>query len=156
MSREIKFKAWNGEYFLPLEDDGDYYFRDDGNGLELWNKRGRCKNVTLLQFTGLLDCKGNEIYEGDIVKFHYFYGSGGLEGFVEAEHELTGIVKWGNFGWGLEAIKGQHWQGYTGYVAGEGSSNFLDLMAMNESSVHEESFEILGNLYQHPELLTNK
>ncbi len=69
-------------------------------------------------------------------------------GFIEAEHELTGVVKWGAYGWGLDAIKGEHWKGYTGYDDGGGNSNFIDLMAMNESSIHEESFEVISNIHQ--------
>lgn len=71
-NREIKFRAWDksGEYFKPLEDDDDYHFRDYGDGLHLWDKWGECKNVILLQYTGLKDKNGKEIYEGDIVKCH--------------------------------------------------------------------------------------
>lgn len=106
-------------------------------------------------WTGLKDKNGKEIYEGDIIKFHYFYQSLGENlGVQESEHELIGVVKWGAFGWSVSAIKGQHWEGYTGYKSGEGESNIVDLYSMNESSIHEESFEVIGNIHDHPHLLT--
>jgi uncharacterized phage protein (TIGR01671 family) len=144
--REIKFRVWDRVDYIcspfTLED------------LQLKNVQFT-SDCIVMQFTGLLDKNDVEIYEGDIVKFHYFYGSGGLEGFVEAEHELTGVIEWGAYGWGVYAIEGEHWNGYTGYADGEGSSNFMDLVAMNESSIHEESFEVIGNIYQNPELIIN-
>jgi len=109
---------------------------------------------TLSQFTGLTDKNGKDIYDGDVVKFHYFYMSFGSNmGAQESEHELSGVVKWQEYGYGLDAIKGEHWAGYTGYSDGEGYSDFLHLAGMSESSVHEESFEIIGNIYETPELL---
>lgn len=107
------------------------------------------------QFTGINDKNGKEIYEGDILKFHYFFQSLGENlGVKEDEHELIGVVHWGEFGWGIESIKGEHWQSYTGYDSEEGNSNFIELSYMNESSIHEESFEIIGNIYENPELLS--
>lgn len=111
---------------------------------------------TVGQFCSLHDKNWKEIYEGDIVKFHYFFGTlGDGMGFVESEHELTGVITWLEYGWGLDAIKGEHWNGYTGYKDGEGSSNILGLYEMNESSIHEESFEVIGNIFENPELLTD-
>ncbi len=107
------------------------------------------------QHTGLKDKTGKEIYEGDIVKFHYFYQSLGANlGAQESEHELIGVIEMGTYGWSVTAIKGEHWHGYTGYAPGEGESSLMELCAMNESSLHEESFEIIGNINETPELLT--
>ena len=108
----------------------------------------------LMQFTGLTDKNGVEIYEGDVIKFHYFYGTlGDGMGFVESEASLVGVVKFDEFGITVTDIKCKHWQELTGYEEREGESYIYQLYAMNESSVHEESFEVIGNIYENPELL---
>lgn len=164
MQREIKFRAWDNtekEMLYPgnmymIGNPFDMIWVANGDQDYMHNNDNETQFVPM-QFTGLKDKNGKEIYEGDIVKFHYFYVNGGHGlGVIECEHELTGIVKWQTFSFGLDAIKGEHWKGYTGYSDGEGCSNFIDLSAMNESSVHEESFEVVGNIYEHPHLLTQQ
>ena len=111
-------------------------------------------SIVLMQFTGLLDSEGKEIFEGDIVNFNYFYGSVGANlGYQECEHQLTGVVKWGHSGWGLDAIKGEHWRGYTGFKDGQGYSSFVELYSMSESSYDECSFVVIGNIHENPELI---
>lgn len=109
---------------------------------------------TVSYYTGITERNGKNIFEHDIVKFHYFYASLGENlGVQESEHELTGIVTWGEYGWAITAIKGHHWEGYTGYAAGKGESSIMELYAMNQSGLHEESFEVIGNKFDNPELL---
>lgn len=64
MSREIKFRAWNGEEMISP----DYITRD---GYGYWKENSiPTTSKELMQYTGLKDKNGKEIYEGDVIKFH--------------------------------------------------------------------------------------
>ena len=73
MKREIKFRAWDESFGTMVYDiDPDHYeVYFNGNQLTCRSIDGNGDPFTLplLQFTGLKDRNGKEIYEGDIFSY---------------------------------------------------------------------------------------
>lgn len=110
--REIKFRAWDKE-FKQFSDMALNYKITDINFYA---------DYEWMQYTGLKDKNGKEIYEGDILEF---------SGNVVA----LGIVKYN--------------ENFATFQACNGNSGWL---FGNESGTN---IEILGNIYENPELVKN-
>lgn len=86
--REIKFRGFNGEKWLYGNLDIDYKTKQATISDDRW-WRHPVRFDTVGQFTGMYDCDGHEIYEGDILgnKYPSHYK------FANA------VVEWGVNGW---------------------------------------------------------
>lgn len=124
MKREIKFRMWNnGEMiYAPhyLSSNLSPYITLNG----LFYVDGvHQKDMTLMQFTGLLDKTGKEIFEGDILRSEeclYEYGDKTVVFF------------------------------YKGSFCG---SFDYDVTPFNLSDVDMNEFEVVGNIFENQELL---
>lgn len=118
-----KFKAWNESSKQMI--DGDMLFMNgesDGGTNSLQSTLDNLqKNYTLLQFWGLLDKNGKEIYIGHILK---------NEG-----HETITEVKWID-----------EFACIAAYCPADGNNYFYQ-------KIDEKKIEIIGNIYENPDLL---
>ena len=138
--RTIKFRAWcegKHENMTFTEAHMDYEVTiKNGMYAEVesgWDIHGTYPTIPIMQFTGLKDKNGKEIYEGDIVKYYgYDYSEDGdFEYYkVEFTKECYG-EKWG---WDLVDIKGNAHEYYYG-------------------GFNAENCVVIGNIHSNPEIL---
>ena len=127
--REIKFRGWIKKkklmvYFGLFETDMTYlYYAKDKNGD--FGLFIDEENDPIMQYTGLKDKKDKEIYEGDIVRWII------PEDISEFEREKRIIF------WNKDSC------GFFGKT----------LDSKYHCFINGELFEIIGNIYENPELL---
>jgi uncharacterized phage protein (TIGR01671 family) len=116
--REIKFRAWDGQNKTTYPHHNMYYW--EGTGLGQAKPWWIEDDTPIMQYTGLKDKNGKEIYEGDIVKYK--------DGATDFEFTAPIVFNSGCFR----------------------ADTILGMRAFYFSP------EILGNIYETPELLEIK
>lgn len=137
MNREIKFRAWlkkekkmvqvsrlplkakNGKY-----EDGQsvgWYYTDQASYNDYDIDYSNIEDIELMQYVGLKDKNGKEIFEGDIVNTNI---------------DLMGIVRF-DIGYYFEWI----------------TNNLVSIWNKDMKVWVEWGLEIIGNIYENPELL---
>ena len=146
MNREIKFRAWDVSGKKMLKSTEDLSFNESGKEKDSgWCFSAHLEGkIIVMQYTGLKDKNGKEIYEGDVVLVEDTFtetvdvGVGRIPVAQSPDNHLCEVVfKDGAFKF-VVTEKGEVWW------KGE---YHLD---------HEDAggeFEVIGNIYENPELL---
>lgn len=140
MSRIIKFRVWDKKFGMMYGDgisvqgDGTFYLeRADHDGNEIEIAESEHGELVLMQFTGLLDKNGKEIWEGDVVAISGMYdpetGQTGTD-LCEVKYEGPSLM----------------------YVRVDGGDkNSVESLIGVRSQ--DEDAEVIGNIHENPELL---
>jgi len=135
--REIKFRAWD-DYRKAMSDEVDIYCEtgiiwwvaqwrgEDGGKIEAFDSDG--KGNSLMQYTGLKDKNGKEIWEGDIVIFVPGYSFA-----LEDKDTFIGYVKWIDDNAGF-------------FIAHNHYDDLMDLDVVDK---------VIGNIWENKELLND-
>ena len=123
--REIKFRAWD-LYNECMFNVGDIDWRHCFVGEMEADHQRYLKDVILMQYTGLKDKNGLDIYEGDIIEEY-------LSDSEDDNYLYSGVIVYFNTEFCLK-IK---------------NDTYIKLVNTGNN------LEVIGNIYQNPELLTN-
>jgi len=118
--KEVKFRAWSYQ-------NKEMYYWGDGFNYRWFECEPTCHAI--MQFTGLKDCKGNDIWEGDILKPAKNPKGNPKYYFINYE------VYYDKYKWRL--------------IGKLGST--LNFGIVNDARI---KWEVVGNIYENSELLT--
>ncbi len=136
--REIKFRAWNLDKKFML----DNCLRLEKDRIVEWVKLQYTKNVIWLQYTGLKDKNGKEIYEGDIIDIYQLIPTTGHEAvhsFTQAQEVVFHEGRFGiNMG-GIHMLKD--------------AIPYVVIVTIPEIIGDFGQIKVIGNIYENPEML---
>ena len=140
--RDIKFRAWdemqkvmhNNFQFIKSGDDGNDWILFTSDKQPISNYDGWSKNpyfsqqLKIMQYTGLKDRNGKEIYEGDIVYVEEMYSGDYLIS------SYIGVVIWEDGGFFIDGLEKS--------LGGE----------LDTPTIINGAIKIIGNIHENPEL----
>ena len=144
--RDIKFRAWDKAKNMMVNPIVDENKTDGTACLDINNALDFTEhNYELMQYTGLTDKNGKEIYEGDIIKqsVHIFSIGNEYEDEYEDDFYETGIVK-------IIASKGAV---ITNIIKTREDVDDKEKIKGLVKNIRKYRSEIIGNIYENPSLL---
>ena len=158
--RELKFRVWDRTNKKWIGMDDKIFCCDEDGMVLTWNQiigfspdntmsfTASAVNCQIVQYTGLKDKNGKEIYEGDIVIGGVYYGweketGEGIVRFGEWEQDGSGHEYGPSLccGWFIELLESDF------NCDGDKGTSLV-----NERQKHT-TLEVIGNIYEDPELL---
>ena len=136
MKREIKFRAWiptgagTGDMVQPSTLQEMIYSKSNTFPMVM------LKHIDFMQFTGLRDKNGREIYEGDLLR---------VELDDDPDSYYIAPVTWCGGDYPAFDIMSKYWPKNVSY-----DTNVLSAIVAGWS---EEVMTVIGNIYENPELL---
>ena len=161
--REIKFRAWDKECnnmiiepsFININGDGLFSVFVEGNEEYIANDHqddiigcewiSNSERIIIMQYTGLKDKNGKEVFEGDIIIMNW-------DRKHVSTHEIQYFDKWGMFG-----MVGRNGYGYDrpiDYVnpyGKSGSSTKYSPYCLGE--FYQKRMEVIGNIYENGDFI---
>jgi uncharacterized phage protein (TIGR01671 family) len=140
--RVIKFRAWDKENKIMYY-EGNFAFEEKGfaggwTGQPTepsWSYR-KPEEIELMQFTGLHDKDGKEIYEGDIIETWYFENNEDTLGSCR-DLNAKAVIK--------------YYTDRASFVAEPTNKAYSKLCNFSEFS--KDHLKVIGNIYENPELV---
>ena len=133
----LKLKIWDGEKMLY---GGETSLQNDSGGwpylrINLHNYfKPHCRDFKVLQWAGIKDSKGKDIYLGDVVKCYFN---------TRTEVENIGVIEFSEK-YGVVGVKVTEANVYV--AAQDIPKPFFNFMTNNGDLL----IEVIGNIYEHP------
>ena len=129
MQGEIRFRAWHNQKKVMVEWGFMDRLNDLYDALRCNHYDVPSKTYNIMQYTGLKDSRGIEIYEGDILHFAKGLRNDACGSPLPIATDMT--VEWDNYGWSPFIH-----EGYSGGIMFD-----------------EKNCEVIGNIYENKDML---